>query len=89
MTCAYCRKARAVNMDHVVPRSYRRKQAIPPELAGTVPACFACNNRKGTRRLVPGSWAPLIPLLESHYPGTPWRVWNGDTSDPSYREVHT
>ena len=89
MNCAYCRKARAVNRDHVVPKSYRRKAPIPQELCGTVPACFACNIRKGNRRLVPASWADRLGLLESYYPGTPWRVWMGDVREPAYSEVWT
>lgn len=86
--CAYCRNAQAVNRDHVVPKSYRRKAPIPDDLAGTVPACFACNIRKGNRRLVPASWADKLAALEAAYPGTPWRIWNGDPKSSAYAEVH-
>lgn len=86
--CSYCGKARAVNQDHVVPKSYRKKMAIHPVLAGTVPACFRCNNLKGTRRLIPASWADKLTLLAQEFPGTPWRVWDGDTKSDAYRGVH-
>lgn len=102
-TCAYCGHKRAVNRDHVVPRSLRanymanvrvsRKRhqvrpLIPDEFMGLVPACFACNARKGSRRLVPRSWEHKIDALNDFFGGTPWRVWSGDTSEPAYREVH-
>ena len=86
--CSYCGVRRAVHLDHVVPKSYRRKAAIHPVLAGTVPACFRCNSLKGTRRLIPASWADKLTLLSIEYPGTPWRVWDGDTMSPAFREVH-
>lgn len=86
--CAYCKKNRAANFDHVVPKSYRKKGAIHPLLSGTVPACFRCNMLKGTRRLIPESWADRLTLLSDEYPGTPWRVWHGSTKEPAYSEVH-
>lgn len=85
--CAYCGKRRAVNSDHVVPRSLaRRFPDMPAELRATVPSCFDCNIRKGTRKLVPPSWEPYIPGLTLLIPGH-WRVWHGDPSEPAFRET--
>lgn len=86
--CAYCQTRDAVNKDHVVPKSLRRAHTIPDEFQGTVPACFSCNMRKGQRRLVPPSWAHLIPQLNEHFGGTPWRTWDGNPMSPAFREVH-
>jgi len=97
--CAYCGLRRAVNLDHVVPKStplwkYRRDLVeIPPaiahgELTATVPACFDCNIRKGARRLVPPSWADKIDALNDYFGGTPWRVWDGNPQAAAFREVH-
>ena len=95
MICAYCQERRAVNADHVVPKSLRRKYKqhrkrearprIPHELLGTEPACFSCNIRKGARRLVPPSWAEKVPLLNAFFGGTPFRVWDGSLK--ALREV--
>ena len=72
MNCAYCGKP-AVHMDHLVSKSMRRRHPGWEDV--TVPACFACNMRKGTRRLVPPSWKDRLDEL----PGTrPWKVWTGD-----------
>ena len=60
----------------------------PEELLATVGACFACNNLKGARRLVPPSWADKLDQLSEWFPGTPWRVWCGSTTEPAFREVH-
>lgn len=97
--CAYCQKEPAVTKDHVVPKTFLRKghawsnqrrkalRALDPSLLKTVPACYTCNLRKATRKLVPASWEGKIPLLKQAIPG-PWRVWNGDPQDAAYREVH-
>lgn len=108
LACAYCGKP-AVNEDHVVPKSLRRRvkqdaawrkrrmprstgyaalREVPAELLKTVPACFGCNIRKGSRRLVPPSWASKVPLLNEYFPGVPWRVWTGGVDEPAYAEVH-
>lgn len=101
--CAYCGVRRAVNRDHVVPKAFRRNRKafvrvsktrrewrtdMPDELLATVPACFECNNRKGTRKLVPPSWADKIPALQEAIPGD-WRTWDGDPLSPAFREIHT
>lgn len=98
--CAYCRKARAVNRDHVVPKALRKgyeanqrvvsewqKEAIPLDLLGTVPSCFNCNIRKGTRRLVPPSWADRVEDLNRFFGGREWRVWSGDPNDAVFTSV--
>lgn len=86
--CAYCASARAVHMDHVVPKSLAKRHDLPAEFTATVPACFACNTRKGARRLLPPSWADKVDELNELLPGTPWRVWAGSVDEPAYREVH-
>lgn len=86
--CAYCGKARAVNADHVVPKSLRKKYGCPEFLRATVGACFRCNHLKGARRLVPPSWAQWITALNEAYPGTPWRVWSGDVHEPAFAGTH-
>lgn len=88
--CAYCRERYAVNRDHVVPKSYRKHRptdSIPTHLRETVPACFQCNLRKGTRRLVPPSWADRLDELNEVLPGVPWRVWDGNPKAPAFSEV--
>lgn len=96
--CAYCRTRGAVNRDHVVPRQLARKYRenrraatrprIPDELLGTVPCCFDCNIRKGTRRLVPPSWENKLDTLNEFFGGSPFRVWDGNPMSLSYRTVH-
>ena len=74
-------------MDHVVPKYLaKRHPELPPELTATVPCCFPCNIRKGTRKLVPESWDDKLPLLRELIPG-PWRTWDGDPLSPNYREA--
>lgn len=94
--CAYCGKP-AVNADHVIPaalvRRYNRSApldapSIPAEWLAVVPACFECNIRKGTRRLVPPSWASKVSALNAFFGGSPFRVWDGSPQSPAYTEVH-
>jgi len=75
--CAYCKVAPAVHRDHVIPKSLQRKYDIPAHLAGTVPACFACNMLKATLRLVPLTWADRLDEINALVSGTPFRVWDG------------
>ena len=91
--CAYCANAKAVQRDHVIPYSLAQKYPhiyafLPERLKVLVPACITCNINKGTRRLVPPHLADLIPDLAEAYPGTPWRVWSGDPSEPAFKDVH-
>lgn len=85
--CAYCRKRRAVNQDHVVPKSVAKRYELPMHLAKTVGSCFECNMRKGARKLVPPSWEKHLTELNFWVPGA-WRVWDGDPKSPAFREVH-
>ena len=96
--CSYCGTRRAVNKDHVIPRSIAKLQRptrkhpdrkpLPEHLLVTVPSCFECNIRKQSRRLIPASWADRVDLLNELIPGSPWRVWDGDTKSPAFREAH-
>ena len=91
--CSYCGVRRAVNRDHVVPKALSKTHVfqyafLPEKLKRLVPACFECNTRKGTRRLVPPSWEPLVEMLNEEFPGTPWRVWHGTVEEPAFKDVH-
>ena len=72
--CQYCGD-RAVHIDHIICKALRRRHRLPDnDPAFLVAACFACNVRRGTLRLIPPSFADRI----SELPGTkPWRVWRG------------
>ena len=88
--CSYCGR-RAQCRDHVVPKSlWVTVSAVrwPCDLTGTVPACNDCNMRKGTRALLPPSWAPRIAALSELFPSRAWRVWDGDSHSPAYTETH-
>ena len=85
--CAYCGVRRAVNRDHVVPKSLAKRYDLPDELRATVPACFECNIRKGTRKLIPRSWESKIPELKALIPGH-WRVWTGDVKEEAFTAMH-
>lgn len=88
MVCAYCNQRRAVNKDHVIPKSTAKKHLnLPAELLVTVPSCFECNIRKGTRKLVPPSWADRVEMLRVFIPGQ-WRVWDGDPQSEAFTAVH-
>lgn len=93
--CAYCGKARAYHLDHVVSRVDRRKLRranirLPRELMETVPSCGDCNWRKLTLRLVPLSWAEdgRMERLNALVAGVPFRAWDGDPSSPAITGVH-
>lgn len=95
--CSYCGLRRACNRDHVVPKSFVRKwtlthgpereHAIPADFLLTVPSCLECNVRKGTRRLVPPSWAGKVKRLNRFFGGVPFRTWDGDPMSDAYRET--
>ena len=70
--CSYCRKARAIHQDHVVPVALRRRHPGWDDVK--VPACGNCNWRKGTRRLVPMDYEPFDKLSGVR----PWQRWNGE-----------
>ena len=85
--CAYC-GARAVNADHVIPKAVLRRWSVGRRTEGrprlprdfrhvTVPSCFKCNIAKGTRLLIPESWADRLDELNDLGIGT-YRVWRGD-----------
>ncbi len=73
--CSYCRKARAVHQDHIFSKALRRR--FPDWENITVPACYHCNMIRGTRRLLPPSWADREAELEE-LTGRCWFVWNGE-----------
>ena len=86
--CEYCGQRRAVNRDHVVPKSLQKRYYLPAYLSGTVGSCFECNIRKGTRALVPSSWAEHISALKEYIPQRHWREWDGDPKSPAFNGVH-
>ena len=95
--CAYCGVRRAVNFDHVVPRSVVRTYnlnatdempSIPAKWLATVGACFECNILKGTRRLVPPGWRDEVAAMNRFFGGARWMVWNGDTQAEAFKAVH-
>ena len=87
--CAYCGAPNATTVDHIIPKADRRRADIrDDDERYLVAACMRCNLNKSTRRLVPMLWEVLIPALAELIPGTPWRVWDGSTDSPAYREVH-
>ena len=89
--CAYCGVNRAIHSDHVVPKSLLKKHLELRAftwLAAKVPSCGECNWRKGTRRLVPPSWASKVAALNELLPGTEWRVWDGNPASKAFARVH-
>ena len=89
--CSYCGSP-AQCRDHVVPKSLWSKYSCHWTVVGyvreTVPACNNCNLRKGTRALVPPSWASRLDALNEIIPTRAWRVWDGDPRSPAYTETH-
>lgn len=86
--CAYCGQSGARSLDHVVPKADRRRAGISDtDEAYLVVACLTCNIRKGTRKLVPPSWANKIAQLREVIPGH-WRCWNGDPKAASFRVTY-
>ena len=74
MICSYCEKARQVHQDHIFSKALRRR--FPAWENVTVPACYRCNMVRGTRRLLPPSWADRQAELEE-LTGKRWAVWTG------------
>ena len=93
--CEYCGVRRAVNLDHVIPKSLFRLRFTgrKARLRGkvdpiwkdlTVDACFECNTAKAARKLIPPSLAHRLSELNDLGIGT-FRVWDG--SPEALREV--
>lgn len=77
--CAYCGQ-RATMVDHILSRAESRRQQISRDDEDwCCSACLACNLRRGTRRLLPPSWAERQAELEERT-GKRWLVWDGDPS---------
>lgn len=78
--CAYCKKRRAVQTDHLVTKNQARRrivaQASREDPRFKVRACRECNEGKATRLLVPQSHAHLISELQELTMGA-YRVWDG------------
>jgi len=71
--CQYC-GGRAIHADHLIPVALRRRHHLSStDIDFMTAACGPCNWRKGTRRLVPVSWADRLTEL----PGRGWRTWDG------------
>ena len=86
--CAYCGAPNPRTIDHIVAKADRRRAGID-DLDETylVPACLGDNVLKGTRRLVPPSWAEKVDALNSFFGGVEFRVWRGSVQEPAYAEV--
>ncbi len=75
--CAYCGGS-AGTIDHILSKAESRRQGIArDDKAWIVACCHRCNWRKGTRRLIPASWAPRQAELEE-MTNKKWQVWSGD-----------
>ncbi len=75
--CSYCLEAPAIHSDHIFSKALRRRF---PEWDMTVPACFDCNILKGTRRLLPPSYAHRQQEIEG-LTGKRWKVWDGSRAE--------
>ena len=65
-------------IDHILSRAERRRQGISAyDDRYIVVACKRDNLRKGTRRLIPPSWAHRQAELEE-LTNKQWQVWAGD-----------
>ena len=82
MNCVYCGKP-AVQQDHIFSKALRRRF---PDFTDTVPACFKCNMLKGTRCLIPPSWAHRQAELEE-LTSKRWQVWAGDPRELGAEKV--
>ncbi len=84
--CAYC-SGRATEIDHILSRAEGRRAGIERDNeAWIVSACHDCNGRKGTRRLLPPSWAHHHQALEE-MTGKKWQVWSGDPRELGAEKV--
>ena len=92
-TCQYCgtkRKARELNLDHVIPRHYGGKTTWE----NIVCSCIKCNSRKANRlpheahmrlvrKPVKPKWRPVISLVLGNQPHEKWK----DFLDVAYWNV--
>jgi len=81
--CSYCKKARAIHEDHIMP--YRRKRE-EHAFFDTVPSCGPCNWAKLTRALVPVGY-PRLEELRTLVPWKNWREWDGDPTSEAFKET--
>lgn len=87
--CAYCGCADPRTIDHILPNADRQRFGIDfLDERFMVASCLSDNVNRGTRRLLPQSWAHRVEEMNARFPGTPWRIWDGDVNNPAYREVH-
>ncbi len=93
--CAYCQGKRMMDrssgvartIDHILSKAEGRRQGIArDDKAWIVACCHRCNWRKGTRRLIPPSWAHRQAELEE-LTSKKWAVWSGDPRELGAEEV--
>lgn len=88
--CAYCGRANPRTIDHIIPNADRQRFGIDfLDERYMVACCLGDNSMKGTRRLLPPSWASRVEEMNAAFPGAPWRVWRGGSDEPAFREVHS
>ncbi len=84
--CAY-HPGRANTMDHIFSKAEGRRWGIArDDEQWIVAACHTCNHRRGTRRLLPPSWAHRQAELEE-LTGKKWQIWSGDPAELGAEKV--
>ena len=84
--CAYCGEL-AQTIDHILSKAESRRCGIKRwDKIWIVAACRECNVRKGTRRLIPPSFAAYRDALV-RLTGKKWQVWSGDPAELGAEKV--
>ena len=74
--CAFCGEP-AQTIDHILNKAESGRCGIKRwDKLWIVAACRTCNHRKGTRRLIPPSFAQYKDALVE-MTGKRWKVWDG------------
>ncbi len=84
--CQYCGSI-ARTIDHILSKAESRRQGIArDDEAWIVACCHDDNLRRGTRRLLPPSWAHRQQELEE-LTGKKWAVFTGDPRELGAEKV--